>query len=225
MAFKRTVLSKPWVLPSSMLANSLRHKDPLPTEPTSAMEQQFVEKKSTRHIDFRTLPQYAHSIRNLKLLLLSHIRDLQRFTPTDLFAVEDIQYASVCVARHDLPKGFTERDVTNTLLAALNLLLRDGNIIIPKLRTKKDEITMSAAMEETFIVVGTWNLASMIKSAANKSGTVVVRDVWKKVVGWGNGWDGTTKGVIGVVVEDVLMGMEGQEWVESRSGVWTRLDV
>jgi hypothetical protein len=145
--------------------------------------------------------------------------------PTDLLAVDDIHYSAACVARHDLPKAFTERDVTNTLLAALNLLLQDGNIIVPKSRTKKDGLGMSASMEETFVVVGTWNLASTIKSAANQNRTVVVRDIWKKVVSWGNGWDGTTKGVIGVVVEDVLMGLEGQEWVESRPGVWTRLDV
>ena len=225
VAYKRWVLSKPWLLPPSIWAKSLRLKESTPSETTLTTEEKPVETRATKQIDFKTLPQYAHSIRNLKLLLLSHIKDLQRFTATDLLALADINYSATCVARHDLPKGFTERDVTNTLLAALNLLLRDGNIIVPKSKTKEDGVTMSASMEETFIVVGTWNLASTIKSAANRNKTIIVRDIWRKVVSWGNGWEGTTKGVIGVVIEDVLMGLEGQDWVESRPGVWSKLAV
>jgi len=41
---------------------------------------------------------------------------------------------------------------------------------------------------------------------------------------WGSGWEGTTKGVVGVVVEEVLGGIEEEDWVESKSGVWTRLE-
>jgi hypothetical protein len=141
--------------------------------------------------------------------------------------MEEIHYASKCVARHDLPKGITERDVTNTLLAALSLLLRDGNIIIPKVDQKQTNCIKAASTstEETFIVVGKWNLSSTIKSIAKRDKRIVVRDVWKKVVSWGSGWEGTTKGVIGVVVEEVLTSIEGHEWAETKSGVWTRLDV
>lgn len=221
--FKQRVLAKPWILPSSIYASNRGHKKSPPAETVSLIEQS-EEKNLIKQIDFKRLPPYAHSIRNLKLLLLSHIKGLQRFSPVDLLTVDEINYAVTCVARHDLPKGFTDRDVTNVLLAALNLLLRDGNIIVPK-STANEDGKPCVAVEETFIVVGTWNLASTIKSAANRTGVVVVRDIWKKVVSWGNGWDGTTKGVIGVVVEDVLNGMEGEEWVESRPGVWKKVDI
>ena len=221
--FKQRVLAKPWILPSSISARNRGHKKSPPADTVSLVEQP-EEKSGTKQIDFKRLPPYAHSIRNFKLLLLSHIKGLQRFSPVDLLTVDEIHYAATCVARHDLPKGFTERDVTNVLLAALNLLLQDGNIIVPKSTAPKDGKTC-VAVEETFIVVGTWNLTSTIKSVANRTGVVVVRDIWKKIVSWGNGWDGTTRGVIGVVVEDVLNALEGQEWVESRPGVWTKVDI
>lgn len=222
--FKRDVLSKPWRLPSSIL---LEHHKPITETKTIATEVSVDRKPEVCKIDFQTLPPYAHSIRNLKLLLLSHVNTLQRFTPAELLALEEIHYASMCVARHDLPKGITERDVTNILLATLNLLLRDGNIIIPKASQNTTCINASSTMsiEETFVVVGRWNLSSTIKSIAKRDGKIVVRDVWKKIVSWGNGWEGTTKGVIGVVVEEVLTGIEGQEWAETKAGVWTRLDI
>jgi len=221
--FKQRVLAKPWILPSSIYARNRGHKKSPPAETVLLVEKE-EEKSLIQHIDFKKLPPYAHSIRNLKLLLLSHIKDLQRFSPVDLLTVDEINYAVTCVARHDLPKGFTERDVTNVLLAALNLLLRDGNIIVPKSTADKNGKTC-VAVEETFIVVGTWNLAATIKSAAKRTGVVVVRDIWKKIVSWGNGWDGTTKGVIGVVVEDVLNRMVGEEWMETRPGVWKKVDI
>lgn len=222
--FKRTILSKPWRLPSSVLS---KHHKPNSDAKPLATEVTVDKKPEVRKIDFQTLPPYAHSIRNLKLFLLSHVNTLQRFTPAELLALEEIHYASTCVARHDLPKGITERDVTNILLATLNLLLRDGNIIIPKVNqnTTCTNADSSLSTEETFVVVGRWNLSSTIKSMAKRDGRIVVRDVWKKVVSWGNGWEGTTKGVIGVVVEEVLTGLEGEEWTEMKAGVWTRLDI
>ena len=106
--------------------------------------------------------------------------------------------------------------VKSILLGALNLLLRDGNIILPK--------KSSIGLNETFIVVGKWNLGSTIKSVAKRDGKVVVKELWKKIMSWGSGWEGTTKGVVGDIVEEVLCGIEGEEWVESKSGVWTRLE-
>jgi hypothetical protein len=115
------------------------------------------------------------------------------------------------------------------LLAALNLLLRDGNIIVPRFHQQINEYIKQdappATADETFVVVGTWNLGSTVKSVAKRDGKVEVRDLWRKVMSWGSGWEATTKGVIGVVVEEVLTRIEGQEWVESKPGVWTKLDV
>ena len=79
-------------------------------------------------------------------------------------------------------------------------------------------------LNETVIVVGKWNLGATIKSVAKRDGKVVVRELWKKIMSWGSGWEGTTKGVVGIVVEEVLGGIVGEQWVESKSGVWTRLE-
>jgi hypothetical protein len=218
-------LSKPWKLPATKI--SKHHSKPtkenvIATEPEKS-------KPNNSIIDFNTLPPYAHSIRNLKLLVLSHINTLQRFTPAELLSLDHIHNAATCVARRDIAKQITERDVTNMLLAALNLLLRDGNIIIPRSHQQINEYIKQeappATTDETFVVVGTWNLGSTVKSVAKRDGKVTVRDLWRKVMSWGSGWEATTKGVIGVVVEDVLTRIEGQEWVESKPGVWTKLDM
>ena len=105
----------------------------------------------------------------------------------------------------------------STLLAACNLLVRDGNIIRSDATTESDK-------ETTYIVVGKWNLTTTIKSVARRDGKIVVRELWRKIMSWGRGWEGTTKGVIGSVVEEVLMEIEGEEWVESKAGTWTRID-
>ena len=226
--FKRSVLSRPWKLPTSVLSQQHPRK---PSNDISIRQESKDEAPSNakavlRKIDFTNLPLAAHSIRNLKLLLLSHIKSLQRFTPNDLFALEHIQHAATCVARRDQPRGFTDRDATNTLLATLNLLLRDGNIIISRPNLKDGANTkIQSSMDEMYIVVGTWNLSTTVKAIAKKENKLIVRDVWKKITAWGNGWETTTKGVVGVVVEEVLLGLQGQEWVESKSGVWTRVDV
>lgn len=218
ISFKRTVLSKPWKLPTSILS---KHHNPKPTmTDTSTVTQPKNTKPKVKSIDFKTLPLSAHSIRCLKLLILSHITTLQRFTPAELFALEDIHFAATCVANHDFPKGITERTVTSILFGAINLLLRDGNIILPKQQFTNG----NKSLEETFIVVGKWNLGATIKSVAKRDGKVIVRELWKKIVSWGNGWEGTTKGVVGVVVEEVLSSINGEEWVESKPGIWTRLD-
>lgn len=222
VAFKQSVLSKPWRIPSSILSkhhNSTIHSD------TQDKGLSIRTKPEAKKIDFRNLPRAAHSVRNLKLLILPHITPLRRFTPSDLLAQENIHFAATCVANHDFPKGISKRDVATTLLAALNLLLRDGNIIIPQSKEQHMDIEVmasSTSVHEIFVVVGKWNLGSTIKSVA-KDGKVVVKELWKKIVNWGNGWEGTTKGVIGVIVEEVLTGIEGEEWIESKSGVWTRL--
>ena len=118
----------------------------------------------------------------------------------------------------DFPKEITERNVTGILLGAINLLVRDGNIITPNKQSQM-------SIDETFIVVGKWNLGPTIKVVAKRDGKIVVRDMWNKIVGWGNGWEGTTKGVVGEIVEQVLTGIGGEQWVESKPGVWTRLEV
>jgi hypothetical protein len=230
VSYKRSTLSKPWKLPPAILS---KHHNPKPTKnhSTTSLPPSPVKKTKIDLIktDFMSLPKQAHSIRNLKLLLLSHINSLQRFTPTELLSLEYIHDAAQCVAQNDIPKDITERDVTNILLAALNLLLRDGNIINPQSRPQVNEFIkaeiLPATEEETFIVVGSWNLGSTVKSVAKKDGRVNVRDLWTKIMSWGSGWEGTTKGVIGVVVEEVLLGIEGQEWIESKPGLWTRLDL
>jgi len=142
--------------------------------------------------------------------------------------VEHLHYAASCVARRNSNQIASEREVANTLLGALNLLLSDGNIIIPHSKHEISDIAIQpfvTSTQESFIVVGKWNLSSTIKAVAKRDGKVVVRDLWKRVCDWGNGWEGTTKGVVGVVIEEVLSGIEGQEWIEGKSGVWTRLDV
>src|SRR5215471_3944306 len=212
VAFKRSTLSKPWKLPSSILSKHHNHK---PLNPTTADVPSKIKPKP-KPIDFKNLPLAAHSVRNLKLLILSHISTLPRFTPAELLSLQNIHFAATCVANHDFKKGVTEREIASILFGALNLLLRDGNIILPN----KSSITLN----ETFIVVGKWNLGSTVKSTAKRDGKVVVKDLWKKVVSWGSGWEGTTKGVVGGIVEEVLCGIEGEEWVESKSGVWTRLE-
>ena len=123
------------------------------------------------------------------------------------------------------------------ILAALNLLARDGNIILPRsdadVKPQQDindldllEFHEAPVLpESTFVVVGKWNLASTIKGIAKRERKIVVRDLWKQICNWGNGWEGTTKGVIASVVEEVLLELRGQEWVETRPGVWGRLDV
>jgi hypothetical protein len=222
VAFKRSVLSKSWKIPSSILS---KRRKPMAPSDLPNKDLPTKTKPETKSVDFRNLPRAAHSIRNLKLQILPHINTLQRFTAADLLTQEDIQFAATCVANHDFPKGITGRNVAATLLAALNLLLRDGNIIIPRSKqhhTGIDVMASSTSIDETFIVVGKWNLGSTIKSAA-KDGKIVVKDLWRKIVNWGNGWEGTTKGVIGVVVEEVLTEVEDEEWIESKSGVWTRL--
>jgi hypothetical protein len=219
---KRSVLSRPWKLPPSSLAqyhtakrsNSSAESAINPVQHTDKM----AHKSTTQKLDFTTLPPYAHSIRNLKLLLLSHIKTLQRFTLRELLSTDHLHYAATCVVRHEQPEGFTDRDVQNTLLAAITLLLGDGNLIHPHPNGTSEE-------DDVYVVVGSWNLASTIKSIAKRDGKVIARDVWKKVVSWGNGWEGTTKGVIGTVIEEVLLALHGQEWVENKSGVWTKLDV
>jgi hypothetical protein len=220
---KQTILSKPWKLPNSILSEHLK-----PTTNTlveirtnNNIETNSKPKPKPKQIDFKTLPLTGHSVRNLKLLILSHITSLQQFTPAELLALENIHFAATCVANHDFPRTITERDVTSILLGSINLLLRDGNIINPK---RSAMILDNPSLEETFVVVGKWNLGPTVKSVAKREGKVIVRELWKKVRGWGDGWEGTTKGVIGVVVEEVLTGMEGEEWVESKPGVWTRLD-
>ena len=210
VSFKRTILSKPWKLPSSIRSKH-HHPNHKPSSNNLSTETgPDKTKPKVKPLDFKTLPLAAHSIRNLKLLILSHINTLRHFTPSELLALENIHFAATCVANHDIRKAITERDVSNTLRGAINLLLRDGNII-PK-------------QEETFMVVGEWNLGPTIKSIAKRDGKVIVRELWKKIVEWRNGWEGITKGVVGMVVEDVLTGIEGEEWVESKPGVWTRLD-
>jgi hypothetical protein len=225
--FKQTVLSRPWKLPSVSVKEAPHcfSNDVQITE-ESKREKATKAKVALRKIDFNNLPLAAHSIRNLKLLLLSQIKSLQRFTPKDLFGSEDIRYAAICVTRHDQPKGHTDRDVINTLLAALNLLLRDGNIVQTKQTMQKESYDLGEPeLENMYIVVGTWNLSTTIKSIAKRENKILVRDVWRKVTSWGNGWETTTKGVIAVVVEEVLMGLQGQEWREGNSGVWTRVDI
>lgn len=214
VSFKRATLSTPWKLPTSIL--SKYHQKPLAITSTNIPVENIppITKANpkSKTIDFKTLPLAAHSVRNLKLLILSHINTLQKFTPTELLELENIHFAATCVANHDFPKGITERDVKSILLGAINLLLRDGNII------------KQQTIEETYIVVGKWNLGSTIKSVAKRDGKIIVRALWKKILSWGNGWEGITKGVVGGVVEEVLCGIEGEEWVESKTGVWTRLD-
>jgi hypothetical protein len=230
VSYKRSILSKPWKLPNSLLSKN--HSTTAPNN-TSISHNALKEtpkpsKKENRTIDFNTLPLAGHSVRNLKLLVLSHIKNLQRFTPADLLALENIHYATTCVARHDLPKEITERDVASMLLATLNLLLRDGNIIISRSNSQSSELNIPlllSSTEDTLIVVGKWNLSTTIKAVAKRDGKVVVRDLWNTICSWGNGWEGTTKNIIGDVVEEVLLGLKGQEWVEKKSGVWTRLDV
>jgi hypothetical protein len=218
VSFKRTVLSKPWKLPPSILS---KHHNPKPiTTDTSIRTQPKNTKPKVQSIDFKTLPLSAHSTRYLKLLILSHINTLQRFTPAELLALENIHFAATCVANHDFPKGVTERIVTSIFLGTINLLLRDGNIILPKQQSINGN---NKSLDETFIVVGRWNLGSTIKSVAKRDGKVIVRELWKKIVAWGNGWEGITKGVVGGVVEEVLTSINGEEWIETKSGIWTRL--
>jgi hypothetical protein len=211
VAFKRSTLSKPWKLPPSILSKHYNHK---PLNPIATGIPSKINLKP-KPIDFKTLPLAAHSLRNLKLLILSHINTLSRFTPAELLSLENIHFATTCVANHDFPRNATEREIKSILLGALDLLLRDGNIILPKMS--------SIGLNETFIVVGKWNLGSTIKSVAKRDRKVVVRELWQKIISWGSGWEGTTKGVVGDIVEEVLGGIQGEEWVESKSGVWTRL--
>ena len=221
--FKTNVLSKPWKLPSAVLSKHHKHGTDL-----DKMNQN-VEKPKVKPIDFHTLSTSAHSIRNLKLLILTYIISRRQFTSSDLLAEENIHYATSCVATQNLKAEPTEKELTATLLSALNLLLNDGNIIIPTTKPQHEDADIQvqsiATNKSTFIVVGKWNLGSTIKSAAKKDAKIVVRELWKKIVSWGKGWEGTTKGVIAGVVEEVLTGIEGEEWVEAKPGVWTRLDV
>lgn len=126
-----------------------------------------------------------------------------------------MHFAASCVATHDHAGAVTERQVMTTFVAACSLLVRDGNILVAG-SDSSDEVT--------FIVVGKWNLGATIRGIAKRDGKVVVRELWQKIMGWGMGWVGATKGVIGSVVEEVLMDIEGEEWIESRPGVWTRID-
>jgi hypothetical protein len=231
VALRRTTLSKPWKLSAAILSTYHSHNKSGKKAPKGENINPRIASKAIGHnakaasrkIDFETLPRYAHSIRNLKLFLLDQISTLQRFTPAELLSSDAIHHAAKCVATHESTKVVTERDIANTLLAALNLLLRDGNIIVPRQNGMRGDIALSA-VEGTYLVVGTWNLGTTINATAKREGKVIVRELWKKIVEWGSGWEATTKGVIGVVVEDVLTNIEGQEWVESRAGVWTRLD-
>lgn len=222
--FKKKVLSRPWKLSSSIL--SKHHKHGAVTDG----RKKRIEKPKPKPIDFHTLPVSAHSIRNLKLLVLTHITTLRQFTPSDLLAEENIRYATSCVATENFKSEPTEREVTAILLSALTLLLNDGNLIIPSPKATHEDAdfrfqTTVATEKSTFIVVGKWNLGGTIKSAAKKEGKVIVRDLWKKITSWGRGWEGTTKGVVAGIIEDVLMEIEGEEWVETKSGIWTRLDI
>lgn len=254
LAFKHTILSKPWILPPSVVqkinstqqsSNTSKPRSLLASKDDSInIPISLKHKKSTltstrvaNKIDFESLPTAAHSIRNLKLLILEHITPLQRFTPADLISEDHIHYAATCVARHDFQNHITERRVQSMILAALNLLARDGNIILPRsdadVKPQQDindldllEFHEAPVLpESTFVVVGKWNLASTIKGIAKRERKIVVRDLWKQICNWGNGWEGTTKGVIASVVEEVLLELRGQEWVETRPGVWGRLDV
>jgi hypothetical protein len=211
-------LSKPWKIPSSILLKyHHKHSHEKENRPTTFTLTTAKHCTMTKAIDFHKLPISAHSIRNLKLLILSEIVTIQRFTPSALLAQEEIRFAASCVVSHDHGGGVvTQREVMSTFLAACNLLVRDGNIIISAADLDKEEVT--------FIVVGEWNLGSTIRGIAKRDGKVIVRELWRKVMSWGRGWEGTTKGVIGSVVEEVLRDIEGEEWVESKAGVWTRID-
>lgn len=225
ISFKRTTLSKPWKLPPTVFAE--HHKQKAKKNHLSSSERK-AESPAKKQIDFKTLPLAAHSIRSLKILILSYLSTLHRFTPADLMAVDHIHHAASCVARRGSKSSVTEREVAKNVLTALDLLLKDGNIIIPHPKDISSDISIrrfGPSTEEPFIVVGKWNLSSTITAVAKRDGKVVVREVWKKIVNWGNGWEGTSKGVVGGIVEEVLTGLEGQEWAESKAGVWTRLDV
>jgi len=189
------------------------------------------EKPKPVEIDFRKLPYNSHSSRNLKLLVLSHLNRLRRFTAGQLLEMEDIKYGATCVATRNLKLRTNaegevivkERDIISTLVGALNLLVRDGNIITSA--SKRDNnLDPSQDAQRAFIVVGKWNLGSTINTIAKTEGKVVIKEVWEKVKDWGNGWEGTSKGVIEEIVEQVMIGIEGQEWLESEPGVWTKLD-
>ena len=206
-------LSKAWKIPSSILSKYYKHSHGKENHPTNDPK----KVKTMGAVDFRRLPVSAHSVRNLKLLILTEITALKRFTPSELLAREDLHLAARCVAIHDHRGAITEREVNATFLAACNLLVRDGNIIVVDSDT-------SCSDEVTFIVVGKWNLGTMIRGVASRDGRVVVRELWQKIMAWGSGWQGTTKGVIGSIVEEVLMDLKGEEWVESKAGVWTRID-
>jgi hypothetical protein len=220
---KRTVLSKPWKLSSTILSEY--HKKRTPKLPEPSKDTNFDSKPTILHhttppkpnpLDFTTLPPYLHSIRNLKLFLLSKLKSFQTFTLPTLLSSPEILHAATCVTRNDTRGTFSERDIRNTLQSTVLLLLGDGNVILSPLRD---------ADEQKYITVGPWNLGATVRGIAKREGKVVVRDIWRKVGLWGNGWAGVTKGVIGSVVEEVLTTWEGQEWVESKAGVWTRLDV
>ena len=222
--FKKKVLSKPWKLPSTVLSKHHKHG------PVTNGRSNKVEKPQPKPIDFHTLPASAHSFRTLKLLVLTYITTLRQFTSADLLAEENLYYATSCVATQNYKSKPSKKEVTATLLSALTLLVNDGNIIIPNTTNTQSEdtdirIQPIATERSIFTVIGKWNLASTIKSTAKKDGKVEVRELWKKIMSWGRGWEGTTKGVIAGVVEEVLTGIEGEEWVETKPGVWTRLDV
>jgi len=220
--FKKKVLSKPWKLPAAIFSKNHTHG------PVTDKSSKRVEKPKPKPLDFHTLPTSAHSIRNLKLLVLTHITTLRQFTVADLLADENIRYATSCVATENLKSEPSKGELTATLLSALTLLLNDGNLIIPTTAPVDEDVPIRfqtiAKEKSTFIVVGKWNLGGTIKSMAKKDGKVVVREVWKKVTGWGRGWEGTTKGVVAGIVEDVLTEMEREDWCETKSGVWTRID-
>ena len=109
VAFKRSTLSKPWKLPPSILSKHHNHKPSNPTA-TDIPSKIKPKPKPKRSIDFKTLPLAAHSVRNLKLLILSHINTLPRFTPAELLSLETIHFAATCVANHDFARDATERE-------------------------------------------------------------------------------------------------------------------
>lgn len=229
--YKRSTLSKPWKLPSSILAKHRRKEvEPVKSGPTPCAIPK-KEKPQPVKIDFHQLSYDLHSSRNLKLLVLSHLNSLRRFTAGQLLEMEDIKYGATCVAIRNLKLRTNsegevivkDRDIASTLVGALNLLVRDGNLITSASKWNEN-FDPSRDAQRAFIVVGKWNLGSTIRTIARNEGKVVIKEVWEKVKGWGNGWEGTSKGVIEEIVEQVMTGIEGQEWLESEPGIWTTLD-
>ncbi|OLL21678.1 CST complex subunit STN1 [Neolecta irregularis DAH-3] len=194
VVLKEKVLLKPWVIKDEINIKFEKGRE------TSSQK---------RKLDFKQLPITEQTPANLKLLILQYLEtnDLHDFTISHLRSTPEIEDGARLVAQPS-----TSANVHYTLCQVLKSLIHDGNIILEN---------------QVYIVIGEWNIGEIInqqaaeakrKSKNHPNLTLRVSKVWAQVTGRGGPWRGVSKGVVGEIIQDMLL--KSGKWRNVGAGRW-----